>query len=470
MNLKRRLLNAVLAVRIQRAFGKLGRSQALRLMRVATRLRPQWAKNGNVTLVMGMIEQNHPFFQWAMGLKQDLHPRVFSRFIGNIIFSSFMADRGQGDYEKKYGTPPLSNLLFSVTERCNLKCDGCWAAEYDKSEDLSIALMDRVIRELKEMRANIVTLTGGEPFLRADVFDLFRMHPDVYFQVFTNGTLISENVADRIREAANVAPLISLNGFEEANDATRGRGNFVAVESAFNILKDRGVLFGVSLTATSRNVDTLMDPAFYDFLIAKGAKIGWVFQYMPVGRAPNLDLMVPPEKRRELGQFIYKLRNSRPFFIVDFWNDGPVVGGCMAGARHYLHITNTGDVEPCVFCHFAVDNIKDKSLHEVIRSPFFMDIKTAIPYDGNVLRPCMMVDRPEVFRSHYLRHLPHPTHPGAESLVTELSTGLDERAKAMRPIMDRVWNEKEFAGLYTFDPRWYNALPSPDAQHRAQPR
>ncbi len=184
---------------------------------------------------------------------------------------------------------------------------------------------------------------------------------------------------------------------------------------------------------------------------------------MPVGRNPTLDLMLSPEQRKQLGQFIYKVRNSRPFFIADFWNDGALIGGCMAGGQQYIHITNRAEVEPCVFCHFSVDSIKDKSLHDVIRSPFFADIRSRIPYDGNVLRPCMMVDRPEVFRAHVQKHAPRPTHPGAETLVTTLADGLDRRAAGVKAVMDPLWQNKEFATFYTFDPRWYNALPAKNA-------
>ncbi len=469
MSLKSRFAKAILAAHMNAAVGSMGKKKILRLIRAACRFNPTWAKN--MSFATQLVEAEHPFYQWAVAMRRDLDPRVFTRLVRNAIVSG-MIDRQTDTYEATHGTPPLSNLLFSVTERCNMKCSGCWAAEYDKNEDLPLELMNRVVRELKEMQAHIVTLTGGEPFLRRDIFDLFRAHPDVFFQVFTNGTLITEEVADELKQVANVAPMLSINGFEEENDALRGKGSFRAVNEAFRVLKDRGILFGVSLTATSRNMDTLMDPAFYDYLIAQGAKIGWIFHYIPVGRNPNVDLMVPPKQRRDLGQFVYKLRNSRPLFVVDFWNDGPAVGGCMAGGRHYLHITNTGEVEPCVFCHFAVDNIKNKSLHDVIRSPFFMDIKKGIPYDGNVLRPCMMVDRPVVFRRLYLKHLPKPTHLGAETLVTDLAQPLDKRAAEMQPLLDKVWNDYELpAGLFTFDLRWYKALPAADETYRegAQP-
>ena len=456
MKLMEQVEGSLLSRWLPRALKSLSKSQMLKLLDVICTLNPGWKEN--VAFTTELIQKEHPFYQWARAMAADLHPRAFERFVRNAVLDNFVADRRQAEYEAEHGAPPLSNIVISVTERCNLKCEGCWASEYDKRDDLPLSLLDRIIGELKEMRANFVTFTGGEPFMRKDLLDLVEAHPEAIFQVYTNGTLITPELGDRLQELGNVIPLVSVNGFERENDAIRGPGNFAAVVRAFDLLRERGILFGVSLTATSRNLSSLLDVHFYDFLIGKGAKIGWVFQYMPVGRNPTLDLMLSPEQRRELGQFIYKVRNSRPFFIADFWNDGALIGGCMAGGRQYIHITNRAEVEPCVFCHFSVDSIKDKSLHEVIRSPFFTDIRNRAPYDGNLLRPCMMVDRPEVFRSHVQKHAPRPTHPGAETLVGALAAGLDRRAAGVKTVMDEVWQRGEFATFYTFDPRWYNAL------------
>ena len=236
-----------------------------------------------------------------MALRRDLNPRAFHRFVRNAVFNNFVADRRQADYEKERGAPPLSNIVISVTERCNLRCEGCWAAEYDKRDDLPYPLLNRIVRELKEMRASFVTFTGGEPFMRADIMDLMKAHPDVFFQIFTNGTLITDEVADRLQELGNAVPLVSINGFEADNDSIRGDGNFRAVSAAFDRLSARGIFFGVSLTATSRNMEAMTDPAFYDWMIEKGAKIGWVFQYIPVGRNPTLDLMISPRATARAG-------------------------------------------------------------------------------------------------------------------------------------------------------------------------
>jgi MoaA/NifB/PqqE/SkfB family radical SAM enzyme len=458
MNLMKQVKDGILSAWLPRALRTMSKEDMLRLIGLICTLNPGW--KDNVAFASELIEKDHPFFQWVRAMRRDLHPRAFQRFVQNAVLNNFVADRRQKEYEAKNGVPPLSNIVISVTERCNLACEGCWAAEYDKRDDLPLDLLERVIREMAGMRANFITFTGGEPFLREDIIELMAAHPEAVFQIYTNGTLVTEQLADKLQDLGNAIPLLSINGFEHANDSIRGKGNFQTVVRAMDLLKDRGVLFGVSLTATSRNLDSMLDPAFYDFLIGKGAKIGWVFQYMPVGRNPTLELMLSGAQRKELGQFIYKVRNSRPFFIADFWNDGALIGGCMAGGQQYLHITNRAEVEPCVFCHFSVDSIREKSLLDVLRSPFFADIRGNIPYDGNLLRPCMMVDRPEVFRAHVQKHGPRPSHRGAESLVTSLAEGLDRRAVEVRAIMDPVWREGEYATFYTFDPRWYNALPA----------
>lgn len=458
MSVINQIRDGILAAWLPKALRRMSREDMLKLIDLICKLNPGWKEN--VAFATELIERNHPFFQWVQAMSRDLHPRAFQRFVQNAVLDNFVADRQQAEYEAAHGVPPLSNIVISVTERCNLACEGCWAAEYDKRDDLPYSLLERVIKELAEMRANFITFTGGEPFIRRDIIDLMAAHPEAVFQIYTNGTLITEQLADKLQDLGNAIPLLSINGFEEANDSIRGAGNFRMVVRAMDLLKDRGVLFGVSLTATSRNLDSMLDPDFYDFLLEKGAKIGWVFQYMPVGRNPTLELMLSGSQRKALGQFIYKLRNSRPFFIADFWNDGALIGGCMAGGRQYLHITNRAEVEPCVFCHFAVDSIRNKSLLDVLRSPFFRDIRNSAPYDGNLLRPCMMVDRPEVFRAHVQKHAPRPSHPGAESLVTELAQGLDRRAREVQEVMDPVWRNEDFATFFTFDPRWYNTLPA----------
>mgnify|MGYP000058809837 FL=1 len=218
---------------------------------------------------------------------------------------------------------------------------------------------------------------------------------------------------------------------------------------AMDNLRNAGVLFGFSATPTRYNSDILASERFIDFYINKGCLFGWYFQYIPIGLKPNVEMMATPEQRLKLLKFVHWVRNNKPIFIGDFWNDGPYVGGCMAGAiakecnTGYLHINCHGDVEPCVFSHFAVDNIKNKSLIEVITSPFFKELHKRRPYCENLLRPCMIIDNPHVLREVVKQYNARPTHPGAETIVKDqkIVEHLDSYARKWKELTDPIWQK-----------------------------
>ena len=184
-------------------------------------------------------------------------------------------------------------------------------------------------------------------------------------------------------------------------------------------------------------------------MVEKGAFYGWYFLYMPVGRDPDLSLMPSAEQRVQLHRGVMHIRNTRPLLVADFWGDGPLTGGCLSGGRKYIHINNKGDVEPCIFAHFAVDNIKDKSLIDCLCSDFFKDLRRMEPFGKNLLRPCPIIDHPAVMKKAVERNGAYPTHEGAESLFNELQPGLHEYAARCARQLDPVW-ENEMPGSHTW--------------------
>ncbi|MDI6822568.1 MAG: SPASM domain-containing protein [Actinomycetota bacterium] len=136
-----------------------------------------------------------------------------------------------------------------------------------------------------------------------------------------------------------------------------------------------------------------------------------------------------------------------PILLVDFWGDGPLVEGCLAGGKLYVHINNKGDVEPCIFCHFAVDNIKDKSLMQALNSDFFKAIRRSQPFGHNDLRPCPLIDHPGAMAGLVEEYSAYPTHEGAESLFGEFIPHLRECARNVAQIYKKVWDE-EYKWVY----------------------
>jgi len=103
---------------------------------------------------------------------------------------------------------------------------------------------------------------------------------------------------------------------------------------------------------TTRNIETVTSNRFIEFMIEKGAVIGWYFLYIPVGNNYDLSLMPDANQRLYLKEKVQEIRQTKPLFAIDFWSDAPFVIGCIAGNR-YIHINHKGDIEPCIFTHFV---------------------------------------------------------------------------------------------------------------------
>ena len=343
-------------------------------------------------------------------------------------------------FKEETGFDPPILLVISPTMRCNLNCYGCYAGKYSTKDDLGLGTLERLLLEAEEMGVHFITISGGEPFvLGEDLLRIMERHHSILFQVYTNGTLIDREVARRLAEMGNVYPCVSVEGFEKETDARRGKGTYQKILRAMDNLREEGVVFGFSATATRENNELIVSEEFVDFYRDKGCLIGWYFHYVPVGKEPGVELMPTPEQRIFRRKELVKRRARNDILLADFWNDGPMVGGCLAGGRKYLHINSDGEVEPCVFVHFAVDNIKDKSLKDILQSPFFTRIREHQPYDENLFRPCMIIDVPEVLRDVVTVCGAHPTHAGAEAVIEEFAAEIDGYAESYKEMADPEW-------------------------------
>jgi len=419
---------------------KFSTKNVIRMINIGEKLTHDPEYKHNAKRLRELFEQGHPAAILIKDVLNRLSPNAREKLIRNLFINAFLTgiNRRKQILEEE-GFQPPQFIVISPTMRCNLKCPGCYAGEYEQDEGLPFELIDRILTECKELGMYFNTMSGGEVFTRKDIFDIWKKHDDMYFQVYTNGTMINEKVADKLAELGNVAPMISLEGFEKETDERRGKGTFARIMKAMDLLRERGLVFGASITETRENMDIIGSYEFVDMVIEKGALVMWYFQYIPIGRFPSVDIMPTPAQRDWLRRRIQEIRDSRPIFIGDFWNDGPYVKGCIAGGREYLHINSNGDVEPCVFTHFAVDNIKDKSLKEVINSPFMRGIRKLQPYRENLLTPCMIIDNPEILRRVVNEFHARPTHEGAETIITRLADDLDKYAREYRRYADPAW-------------------------------
>jgi MoaA/NifB/PqqE/SkfB family radical SAM enzyme len=306
--------------------------------------------------------------------------------------------------------------------------------------------MDRVLDEQRENGSHFVVISGGEPYLLKDqLLRLFEKHNDILFLTYTNSSLLDDETVKELGRLGNVTPAISVEGYEAETDARRGKGVHQQVLEAMERLKREGIIFGISVTYTSQNIDTITTDEFVQYYLDRGAFFAWYFMFMPVGKDPILELVPTPEQRVYVGQRVAALRDKYPLFMADFWNDGPAAGGCMAGARRYLHIVNSGRIEPCVFAHFGVDNIRDTTVLEAANSPFFRAIREKFPYndEGNLRRPCMIIDNPEVLREVVDTYMVPEGHKHSEDIIHDpkVVRWVDEYAEAFRLLADPLWDK-----------------------------
>ena len=340
-----------------------------------------------------------PGNNWTRLVKKaytEWDPHVRKKLFESLICNAaIIGNSAVKETSKKYGVHVPWTILMDPTSACNLKCTGCWAAEYGHQMSMDLETLDRIITEAKALGIYMFIFSGGEPLVRKkDIIKLCEKHTDCYFLAFTNGTLIDEAFADDMLRVGNFAPAISVEGYEEETDMRRGKGTFKAVMKAMEILKRKRLLFGMSTCYHRKNVDVVGSSEYLDFMIDQGAAFVWYFTYMPVGNDAVPELMVTSEQRKFMYEQVRMFRKTKPIFAMDFWNDGEYVRGCIAGGRYYFHINANGDVEPCAFIHYSTVNIKQVSLLEALRSPLFKAYQQRQPFNKNHLRPCPLLDNP----------------------------------------------------------------------------
>ena len=216
-----------------------------------------------------------------------------------------------------------------------------------------------------------------------DILDIVEMHPDLLFLMFTNGTLVDERTTSRLGNLGNLTPAFSVEGMRFHTDERRGMGVFDSVIDAMAWMRRAGVPFGISVTVTRRNLQEVLSDDFLDFFFdAQGAFYSFFFQYMPIGRHPSFEHMPTPAERVTFWRRVWEVVERRQLFLIDFWNHGPLVKGCISAGRGggYIYIDWSGNVMPCVFLPYSVGNIhdvygRDGNLNDIWEAPFLETIR-----------------------------------------------------------------------------------------------
>ncbi|WP_145103470.1 MULTISPECIES: radical SAM protein [Rosistilla] len=318
--------------------------------------------------------------------------------------------------------PPF--LYMSVINSCNLRCQGCWVDVGAKQSRIEVEAANKTITQAKAMGNSFFGILGGEPFMHKDLMEIFRSHPDAYFQVFTNGHFITDEVAAELHRLGNVTPLISVEGSEIISDQRRGREGVLnqTMEGIKTALR-HNLMVGVCTSVCQTNIDDLVNDAWVDRLIEMGVMYCWFHVYRPCGPDANPDLSLSSDQQRRVRQFVVDTRATKPIIVVDAYHDGAGNALCPAVTGFTHHIGPWGDIEPCPIIQLAAETIHDdRPLKDKFNeSEFLRDFRHMTAQNT---RGCVVMERPDILVQIAEKH-------GARD-TTARGTAIEE-LKAMQP-------------------------------------
>jgi len=289
-------------------------------------------------------------------------------------------------------------VALEVTKRCNLSCLHCRASSGPSPDvtELSLPEWKRILQDIRSFSSPTIILTGGEPLLRDDLFDLIAFGTGLGLRMVlaTNGTLLDESMARRLRQEGIRRVSLSLDGKDAAShDSLRGwKGSFESVMKASEVMRREGLSFQINTTVTTMNAFELED--IYRLLFSIGASAWHLFFVVPVGRASALKakeldaqdyeaVLRWLRKREEEGRIELKVTCAPHYNRVVKESGGEVKGGgCLAG-RHFLFISHEGIAQPCGYLEVRSGNVREDGVRRVWEeSEAFLKLRDLSSYKG----------------------------------------------------------------------------------------
>jgi heme b synthase len=312
---------------------------------------------------------------------------------------------------RRLRTPALRMIAWEVTRRCNLNCIHCRAAARREPYpgELSRAEALGLIDEMASLGNPLVILTGGEPLLREDIFDLIRHGTGrgLRMVIAPNGTLIDRTTAGRLKEAGIQRVSISLDGPTAIrHDQIRQvPGAFEGALRGIEFLKEAGLEFQINTTVTQSNREEL--PSIMELAIRLGAVAHHIFLLVPTGRGRELrGQALSPEEYERILNWFYDQRGKVPLQLKatcapqyqrilrqrakaegkriqeETFGFEATSRGCLGGIG-FCFISHIGDVQPCGYLEVRSGNVRERPLRAIWEdSPVFQRLRDFSAYQG----------------------------------------------------------------------------------------
>ncbi len=297
-------------------------------------------------------------------------------------------------------------VQWHLTERCNLRCRHCYQ-EGKASREMSLAEIGSAVGEVADMVQAwsdayeisfdpSFNVTGGEPFLRQDLFEILELMGEKGFDLYllTNGILVDREKAHRLSQLGMKGVQVSLEGPEKIHESVRGKGSFSALLGGIDHLLSAGVPVSLNMTLSEINAPYLEEMAFLAGSL-RVTRLGFS-RLVPSGQGAGLlPHMLGQEELKALYMKIFSLQipglqivtgdpvaSQMDSFMERVDLGGVPLGGCAAGVSG-LTILPDGTVTPCRRLPIPIGNIREDSLRELwVTSPVLESLRDKSAYQG----------------------------------------------------------------------------------------
>ncbi len=343
-----------------------------------------------------IADRNSNWYKLLCSLWTNVGTGVRRKLFENIVLhAAILSAPIRAAARARYGCDVPCAIFMDPTDAHSCLFMDSRTADDSCKPGLDFDTLDSVICQGKEIGIYLYAYAGCELLARKrDLIALCNKHQDCTFLAFTNGTCIDKPFAADMRRVKNLILAISVAELATETDALRGKGTLAKVRAATSMLLENSLPFGVFCRHTSGIVSGFASEAWFDKMIALGAKFALLFPSLPTGGDAGRDQMPAPEQRAFISRRVLEFRKTKPLYTVDFCNDTASAGGCIAGRRHFLTINAAGNVGPCAFIHNADANIHTGTLIQALQTPFFACDRTGHPLQGSARRLCPLMDNP----------------------------------------------------------------------------
>jgi Fe-coproporphyrin III synthase len=319
-------------------------------------------------------------------------------------------------------------VVWNITRTCNLKCVHCYSDSEAKSYEgeLNTYEAKKVIDDLAEYKIPALLFSGGEPLVRKDLFELveYAKSKGLRTVLSSNGTLINEETARKIKQVGFSYVGISIDGIQEKHDFFRGvKGAFEKAINGIRFLKQYNQKVGLRLTLTKYNIEDL--PAIFDLILSEGINRVCFYHLVPAGRGKELAELTPALTRSAIDYILWRTKEiikngvKLEVLTVDNHVDGAYIylkllhenpqrakevyqllewngGGLYSSGVGIGCIDFYGNVHPDQFwMHYNLGNVKNRPFSEIwedISDPLLFKLKNKKEHLKGKCRACRFLN------------------------------------------------------------------------------